>query len=349
MKLNKFLSKIPAAQNLEIPSIASLPEGIKRPFWSVAITTYNRTDYLEKAINSVLAQDLGAEEMQIEVVDDCSTNKDVEAIVREIGKGRVSFYSQPKNVGIYANWNTCIDRARGRWIHILSDDDLVMPDFYQIYRRYIETYQCSVAIAQSVLIDEYDRWQDVSVPLQKSDGLLDNALFALAQGNPIRTPGIVVAREAYEKVGGFTTSLVYAPDWEMWTRLASSTSVAYINRPYSCFRLHSSSQTNRLVLSATSVTDSLAAAKIIQSRLDDPKQREEMQCYVNRWLSKASVSVSRQMVNLGYYKAAIKHALWAFRLNPSLLEFMLLGWILSQIAVNILVGKPKKFSKISAA
>ncbi len=305
----------------DFPVIQTLPSDIERPFWSVMITTYKRSEYLAKALNSLLQQNINFDEVQIEVIDDCSPTKEAEAIeqiVREVGKGRVTFYRQPKNVGIYANWNTCINRARGYWVHILSDDDRVMPNFYQAYRQQIETYPCSVVLGQSIIIDEQDRWLSVSKPLQASDGLLDNALKILSLNNPIRTPGIVVAREAYEQVGGFTTSLVFTPDWEMWTRLAASVQLAYVKRPYSEFRFHNGSETSKLILDATSVTDSLAATQIIQSRFNNFQDRQEIQLSVNSWLSNESRHLSQKFAHAGYYHSAWLHAIWVLRLTPSI-------------------------------
>ncbi len=63
------------------------------------IPTFNCAKYLRQTLESVLRQDPGPEEMQIEVIDDCSAQDDPEAIVREIGKGRVAFYRKPKNEG----------------------------------------------------------------------------------------------------------------------------------------------------------------------------------------------------------------------------------------------------------
>jgi glycosyltransferase involved in cell wall biosynthesis len=317
--------------HIEYPRVDPIHDDNHRPFWSVMVTSYNRTEYLEYALKSILDQGFTPDEMQIEVVDDCSTQGNIEAIIREVGKGRVSFYRQPNNVGIYANWNTCIHRSRGYWVHILSDDDLVMPGFYEVYRRYIETYKCPVVLGQSVIFNEKGQWTSISESLQASDGLLNNALWILAKSNPIRTPGIVVAREVYEKVGGFTTSLMYTPDWEMWTRLAASVNFAYVNRPYSLFRMHSSSETSRLVLTADSVTDCLAASKIIQSRFSESKERKEIQSSVNHWLSASSFYLSHKLVSEGYYRSALVHATWVFRLTPSFFAFKNIGSVLLKI------------------
>lgn len=320
MKIAELFPKRPTFQNIQFPTIDPITEGIHRPFWSVMITSYKRSEYLAEAIKSVLEQGIEADEMQIEVVDDCSPEnfEVIEAIVREVGQGRVSLYRQPKNIGIYANWNTCISRARGRWIHILSDDDQVLPGFYKVYRHYIETYKCEIVLGQSVVINENNQWIRVSTALQDSDGLLKNALWVLSRGNPIYTPGIVVARQAYENLGGFTSDLVFTPDWEMWTRLAASVKLAYVNRPYTLFREHSRSETSRLVLTGASVTDCLAASAIIQSRFSEPKLKREIQYFINGIISTQSYSYSRKLISKKYYHSALLHAIWVIRLTPSL-------------------------------
>jgi glycosyltransferase involved in cell wall biosynthesis len=52
------------------PRVEPRPPDPARPLWSVMIPTYNCADYLRETLASVLAQDPGPEEMQIEVVDD---------------------------------------------------------------------------------------------------------------------------------------------------------------------------------------------------------------------------------------------------------------------------------------
>ena len=60
------------------PLIAPLPPQADRPLWSVMIPAYNCTHFLPQAIESVLAQAPGPAHMQIEVVDDASTDADVQ-------------------------------------------------------------------------------------------------------------------------------------------------------------------------------------------------------------------------------------------------------------------------------
>jgi len=89
------------------PSISSVSLGLNRPKWSVMIPTFNCANYLRQTLESVLEQDPGPDQMQIEVVDDCSTKDDPESVVREVGRGRVLFYRKTQNEGAAANFNTC--------------------------------------------------------------------------------------------------------------------------------------------------------------------------------------------------------------------------------------------------
>ena len=302
---------------LESPAIAPVSEGVERPFWSVMIPTYNCADYLEETLKSVLEQAPSPEEMQIEVIDDCSTKDDPEAVVKRIGKGRVSFYRQPQNVGAQANFTTCIQRATGYWVHILHGDDMIIPGFYQAYRQIIETYKCSMVVAQAILMDEKGQYTGVSQPLDPSSGLLSNALEVLAKDNPIRTPAVVAAREAYEKVGGFNPMLVHSNDWEMWTRLAAFDAVGYVEKPYALYRIHPGSDTNKLALSAVQITDSLKALKIIQSRFSEEKERKEIQSCVYQRKAASAYFKSRTFARKGYFLPALLSAFWAIRLSPS--------------------------------
>src|SRR5947208_3689932 len=128
---------------LSPPLIPGIEGPGTRPYWSVMIPTYNpRADYLEEMLNSVLQQDPGPEQMQIEVVDDCSNDNTASEVTRRLGAGRVTFHAESRNRGLASNWNRCIERARGHWVHILHQDDIVLPGFYDLLRKGAE---CSEA------------------------------------------------------------------------------------------------------------------------------------------------------------------------------------------------------------
>lgn len=270
-----FFTEVPMLERVEYPSIDPVTEGVPRPFWSVMIPTYNGTKYLEKTLRSVLEQAPGADEMQIEVVDDCSTKDDPEPLVRKIGKGRISFFRQPRNLGLLANWDDCIRRARGHWIHILHQDDLILPGFYDRLRQGIEENpNVGAAFCRYIYIDDEGDWQSLSEIERRTPGILSNWIEKIATIQRVQFPSIAVKRSTYEKLGGFCPQARSAADWEMWKRIAAHYQIWYEPQLLACFRLHSSSTSSGLIRRGENITDTCRAIDISQSYLPKANARE---------------------------------------------------------------------------
>jgi glycosyltransferase involved in cell wall biosynthesis len=150
---------LPRYRELGYPEIAPLPEGADRPFWSVMIPTFNCAELLRLTLAAVLTQDPGPDQMPVEVIVDGSPKDDPEAVVREVGGGRVAFYRQPKNLGATGNFNSCLERSRGRYVQVLHGDDLVQPGFYAAMRALLESHpEAGSAHCQFAIIDDDGYW-----------------------------------------------------------------------------------------------------------------------------------------------------------------------------------------------
>lgn len=97
---------------------------------TIAIPTYNRAICLGRAINSALAQtDVNIE---ILVLDNASTD-DTEAVMTiYLDNPAVVYYRNNLNIGATANYNQCLDRARGEYFMILGDDDWLAPNYAKV-------------------------------------------------------------------------------------------------------------------------------------------------------------------------------------------------------------------------
>jgi glycosyltransferase involved in cell wall biosynthesis len=207
------------------------------PFWSVMIPTYNGADRIEGALASVLAQDPGPAAMQIEVVDDGSASSDTEAVVRRLGGERVAFHRQPRNVGHSANFNTCIERARGEVVHILHDDDAVRPGFYAALEPALrEQPEVGAAFVRTIYADADGSWRAFSPVERPTPGVIEDWLQRIASGQRVTTPSFVVRRSTYEAVGGFGVP-TYGEDWEMWIRIATRFPVWFEPEPLAIYRM----------------------------------------------------------------------------------------------------------------
>ena len=249
------------------PVIQPVAPGLKRPQWSVMIPTFNCARFLRETIESVLSQDIDHAEMQIEVIDDCSTSDDPEAVVREFGQGRVSFYRKPANAGAIPNFNTCIQRSTGRYVHILHGDDYIKPDFYRQIDNQIDKHGDVVAlfIIRCLVVSEIGELLSLRPRIHQLEQPSSDSSF-LFYGNPIRTPGCVVMRSFYEEIGGFLPSLVHTADWEMWSRVISSGMGLFINEPLAVYRLFDGNDTSRLAKSGEQMRDLFRFSQVMAHR-----------------------------------------------------------------------------------
>ncbi|MEC4815135.1 MAG: glycosyltransferase, partial [Scytonema sp. PMC 1069.18] len=303
--------------SLSMSSVQAITVTETRPFWSVMIPTYNCANYLVETLESVLAQDLGSECMQIEVVDDYSTKDDPEAVVREIGKGRVSFYRQPKNSGIARNFNTCIERAKGEWIHILHGDDMVIPGFYKRMRETVEQQPTIGAVfCRQIFVDENSQWQTLSHLERQTPGILPNFIELLAICQRIETPSIVVRRSVYEHLGGFHLELSHAADWEMWRRIVAHYPIWYEPQPLVYYRKHSASHTSQLIKTGSNIADIRKSIAIAESYL--PKALSaQLSNQSRKHYALSAVNTARRMLALNDIDAAIAQIWEGFNCSDS--------------------------------
>jgi glycosyltransferase involved in cell wall biosynthesis len=308
-------SKLP--QNIEYPQITPVPEGVHRPFWSVMIPTYNCAKYLAQTLESVLSQDPGPEHMQIEVIDDCSTKDDPEAIVREIGKGRVSFYRQPQNVGAIRNFNTCVKRSLGQFVHILHGDDFVAPNFYSSYESLIQSHpDVTLIISPAIFVNEKNEHIRTEPLLSNIDGVVVDFPRIDAVRNVIQTPAAVVPRKVYEQVGGFYEPRFHTADWEMWFRAGLYGKVVTLDRQVAYYRLHSGSDTSRLVLSGKNIQECKHAIDMCMRQLPE-NLRAELNDNKYSEIAGLARSLHFDFAKKKMWKSSLIHASWSLRLSPS--------------------------------
>jgi glycosyltransferase involved in cell wall biosynthesis len=100
-----------------------------RPLVTIAIPTYNRVEsFLPRSLESARAQSYS--NLEILVSDNCSTDGTREYI-EAITDNRIRYHRHDANMGSSANEAFCLREARGTYIVILPDDDLMDPDLVE--------------------------------------------------------------------------------------------------------------------------------------------------------------------------------------------------------------------------
>lgn len=277
------------------PVVVPLDPGVPRPLWSVMIPVYNCYSFLQIALRNVLAQDAGGSLMQIEVIDDCSTDGDVAALVLEMGEGRVSYFRQPENVGSLRNFQTCLERSRGQLVHILHGDDLVRKGFYRKMEQLFRGHEnIGAGFCRYAYIDEKGRFLYNQDAEMDCDGIPEKWLERLCERQRIQYVAMVVKREVYEHLGGFY-GVEYGEDWEMWVRIAAHYNIGYTPEILAEYRKHYSSISGRTFVTGRN----MACLEWVMRRIEHylpPKGR------------KAVIGASRSFY--AHYALRVANTLW---------------------------------------
>lgn len=110
------------------------------PMVSIVIPTYRRADLLTESVRSALAQDI-ALPFEIVVVDDAPDHPSLAhltAHVPEVKTANFRYWVHERNMGQFPSHNRGIELARGKWVTILHDDDLLDPTCLSTLFRVID-------------------------------------------------------------------------------------------------------------------------------------------------------------------------------------------------------------------
>jgi glycosyltransferase involved in cell wall biosynthesis len=107
------------------------------PGISVLIPSFNREDFIEEALSSVLNQ-LG-EEDELLVVDDGSTDNTKKILEKYRNEPRFRFIIK-EHTNAPDTRNRAIREARNPWILWLDSDDILLPGIITHYRKYISRF-----------------------------------------------------------------------------------------------------------------------------------------------------------------------------------------------------------------
>ena len=151
---------------------------INDPIVSVIIPSYNRAVTVSETINSILDQQCNFA-FEIIIGDDCSTDNVREVLIKfqkEYPK-QIQLIFHETNIGLGANWATCIKHCRGKYIANCDNDDYWHnPNKLQLQVDYMEKHPDENVIItnhrnhnrDTGVITEEVAWIDRSIALQQA-------------------------------------------------------------------------------------------------------------------------------------------------------------------------------------
>ncbi len=197
---------------------------------AVVITVYNRLNYLDAAIQSVLSQTYPI--VQAVVIDDGS-KVDVSSTLVKYGN-RVEFYRQ-ENRGVSAARNLGVQKARAEWILFLDDDDFLQLDAIETLLGAVKRQGAMWAAGSFFCVDEHGASRVMPQRRRYESG---DIYPAMIHNNLMGCPSVVLAHsDALNCVGGFDENFGTAADYDLWLSLAGRYPVAVAQQVVTNYRI----------------------------------------------------------------------------------------------------------------
>jgi glycosyltransferase involved in cell wall biosynthesis len=158
----EFIGDLAAVQPRVTRSIEALPanlpepvESLAPPLLSICVTTYNRAEWLRHSLRRILDMTRAYRDVvEIVVCDNTSTDHTPDVVREFEGEENFRAYRNPVNVGMLGNLGVTARHARGRFVWVFGDDDLMIdgiiedvlhgiinhPDIHMVYLNYAYTH-----------------------------------------------------------------------------------------------------------------------------------------------------------------------------------------------------------------
>lgn len=301
---------------------------MNKPLLSIVIANYNYGRFLDEAIQSVIAQDMG-DKVELIIVDGGSTDNSVE-IIQKYANGLppnisytdwinssnhnsqtpplITWWCSEKDGGQSDAFNKGFAHARGRFLTWLNADDVMLPGAIGKLKQAADRYPKCEWFVGGVL------WLDPQMRILNCGRGRPFSEIRYREGNvSVWGPSSFFTKRLIDAVGGVDVRFHYTMDTDLWLRFACKANARY--RPFCDYawglRLHPAAKMSR--------HNFLAVMDAQQMKAEEQKQRE------NEWrkeyfVPRASGLFSRLLSVSWRQVLMAKFDLWRYR-GKHYLEF----------------------------
>jgi glycosyltransferase involved in cell wall biosynthesis len=229
------------------------------PLVSICIPTYNGANYISEALDSILLQTYT--NLEVIVSDDASKDNTLQIVSKYKEKCSTPIYVyHHKPMSIANNWNNCIDKAKGKYIKFLFQDDVLEQNCIEKMVHVLENHpqiglvacKRDFVIEANYLNQDIEYWMKIHSDLQKglklvslnNLGVINKSIFKSeeffkAPLNKVGEPSTYMFRKTcVDKIGYFDDTLEQLLDYEFCCRLLKYYNIAIMGEIMVKFRLH---------------------------------------------------------------------------------------------------------------
>ena len=204
------------------------------PLVTVYITNYNYGQFLNKAVESVIAQTF--DNFELIIIDDGS-NDGSRLIIEEYSKRKNIISVFQKNKGLSSSNNVALKMARGKYIMRLDADDYLAPQALEVMVSEMERNpEIALIFPDYYLIDIEG---SVTGQIHRHDFQTDVNLH----DQPAHGACTLIRKNILQSIGGYDQSFSIQDGYDLWLNIIDKYSVRNVNLPLFYYRKHDKSVT----------------------------------------------------------------------------------------------------------
>jgi glycosyltransferase involved in cell wall biosynthesis len=286
------------------------------PALSITVLNYNYARYLPTCLDSILRQSFT--DFELILINDASTDDSIHVISRYCADSRVRLIDHSVNAGFLASLLEGVDASRGRYVTVVSADDWLTSD--HSLERMIDVLEREPTV--SMAYGAYGLYGDDGVRSHlsragESDSIRPGrAAFEdfVLNGYPLHS-GTVVRRTAYDRMGGYDTSVVFSLDAQLFLGLCWFGDVAYVDDELVAYRRHRASMSRDARKLREAIEEVLRLLDWAIS-LGPEQARDELASLRRRGRQRALTSFAADAVFSGRYTLGLRYLWVGVRLSP---------------------------------
>ncbi len=247
------------------------------PLFSIVIPTFNRANFIEKSIKSVVSQSFT--DYELIIIDDGSTDN-TRQTVRPFISPKIRYLYQ-KNQERSTARNNAIEAAKGTYVCFLDSDDFYLPNHLETFYQAIKTLKDQKAMLYSGNFELIE------------GQLIKKPLPSLVSKNPIKAlldytvfPTCACIERSILKEFRFNPKNNVWEDTELWLKIATKYPIIQLDKHTCVWQMHPQSTTQQIErnLTKNDIKQDIEKKKnILQTYID---QQHIKQSEVNEFIAK---------------------------------------------------------------
>ena len=212
------------------------------PKVSILMCVYNGETYLQKAVESILAQTF--KDFEFVIVDDGSTDSSWYILTEYRKKdARIVLIQNEDNLGLEKSLNKGIAATKGEYVARQDADDISLPNRLQLQVDFLDAHPEVGALGSAVEFIDPNGTVLRQLELPTDDESIKSLLLI---NNCLWHSSMVIRKSLLQKLGGYDEKMLHAEDYDLWWRIGRNSRLATLPEILLQYRLDNSASISKL-------------------------------------------------------------------------------------------------------